>query len=361
MSQLIVRILPASFTLVLLATLFYSQAAPGFSFREFFGLDDKEEQKTGQVVQPAQPAPAPAPEAAKAADRQEAEIVPYQLDFTEVQKIISVVDEDQRKVLLSDSEAFANFIRNEARNKSVLSAAHANKIDQNERNRFIAQRGLENIYRQIYLRQLIASRMPADFPTEEQMKNFYDQNRDRFVLEERVQVWQIFLPIKDAKDVKETELVKKQAEAIISDLNKNTINFSDAAEKYSKPPAGKYNGGYMGLVKISELKPDIKEPLLKLAPEKISAPVKTAEGIHILKRGNIIPRQELGYEEVKNQIRGQLVNQFENQLRQAIFKQASETYPVDINEQLIEEWQLKLRTNFNAESLSKTTEEKLSP
>ena len=103
----------------------------------------------------------------------------------------------------------------------------------------------------------------------------------------------------------------------------------------------------MGLVKISELKPEIKEPLLKLAPDKTSAPIRTGEGIHILKRGNIIPRQELGYEEVKSQIGKLLTTQFENQLKQAIFKQAGEIYPVDINDKIIEEWRLKLRTNFN--------------
>jgi len=353
MSQSINRIIPASFVLVFLATLFYSQNAPGFSIREFLGLGgDNADKKAEQAKQTAQPAQAP--DKVQTADKKAGENIPYKLDFSEVQKIISVVDENQRKVLLSDSEAFTNFVRNEARNKSVLSAAHANKVDQNERNQFIARRGTENIYREIYLKQLIASKTPEDFPAEEQMKSFYDQNKDRFMLEERVQVWQIFLPYKDASDVKEMELVKKQAETIITDLNKNTINFSAAAEKYSRPPAGKYSGGYMGLVKTSELKPEIKDPLLKLAPDKISAPISTAEGVHILKRGSLIPPQELRYEEVKNRIKRQLITRFENQLRQAIFQQASETYPVDINEQLIEEWQLKLRTNFNPEAVSKT-------
>jgi parvulin-like peptidyl-prolyl isomerase len=171
-----------------------------------------------------------------------------------------------------------------------------------------------------------------------------------------VQVWQIFLPFKDASDVKETEKVKKQAESIITDLNKNTINFAAAAEKYSRPSGGryaKYNGGYMGLIKISELKPEIIDPLMKLAPDKISSPIKTGEGIHIFKRGNIIPKQELGYEEVKNQIRKLLTTQFDNQLKQAIFKQAGETYPVDVNDKIIEEWYLKLRTDFSPEPISK--------
>jgi len=342
--QTINRILLATAALIILLALLYSQNAPGFSIREFLGLQEAGEKKTEPVAQPAQVAP----EKVKTADKKVQEDFPYKLDFSEIQKIISVVDENQRKILLTDEEAFSNFVKNEATNKSLLSAAHTNKVDQDERYRFIARRGSENIFREIYLKQLIASRTPEDYPSEEQIQSYYDQNKDKFVLEERVQVWQIFLPFKDASNVKETEIVKKQAESIINDLNKNTINFSAAAEKYSRrPPAGKYNGGYMGLVKISELKPEIKEPLLKLAPDKTSAPIRTGEGIHILKRGNIIPRQELGYEEVKSQIGKLLATQFENQLKQAIFKQAGEIYPVDINDKIIEEWRLKLRTNFN--------------
>ena len=346
MPQTINRILLATAALVILIALLYSQNIPGFSIREFLGLGEAGEKKTEPVAQPAQPTQV-ALDTVKTADKTAQEDFPYKLDFSEIQKIISVVDENQRKILLTDEEAFSNFVKNEATNKSLLSAAHANKVDQDERYRFIARRGSENIFREIYLKQLIASRTPEDYPSEEQIQSYYDQNKDKFVLEERVQVWQIFLPFKDASNVKETEIVKKQAESIINDLNKNTINFSAAAEKYSRPPAGKYNGGYMGLVKISELKPEIKEPLLKLAPDKTSAPIRTGEGIHILKRGNIIPRQELGYEEVKSQIGKLLATQFENQLKQAIFKQAGEIYPVDINDKIIEEWRLKLRTNFN--------------
>jgi parvulin-like peptidyl-prolyl isomerase len=344
------RKLITSALFILMATFVYIETASAFSIREFLGLGkpETEEKNTPPAVQQ------PAPETSKTRAEKTPENPAPGLDFSEMQKILSVVDENQRKVLLADEEVFANFVRNEAASKSVLAAARANKIDQNEKNLFIARRGAENIIREIYLKQLIAAKIPPEFPTEEQLQSYYDQNKDKFVLEERVHVWQIFIPFKDPEDVKEAELVKKQAESIINGLNKNTISFAAAAEKYSNPPAGKYNGGYMGLVKISELKPGIKEPLMALAVDKVSAPIKTEEGIHILKRGSIVPKQDLRYDEVQEQIRKLLVTQLENQLRQAIFKQASETYPVDINDKIIEEWRLKLRTNITTDKSAAT-------
>jgi parvulin-like peptidyl-prolyl isomerase len=93
---------------------------------------------------------------------------------------------------------------------------------------------------------------------------------------------------------------------------------------------------------------------MALAVDKVSAPIKTEEGIHLLKRGSIVPKQDLRYDEVQEQIRKLLVTQLENQLRQAIFKQASETYPVDINDKIIEEWRLKLRTNITTDKSAAT-------
>ncbi|MEE9551492.1 MAG: hypothetical protein V3V89_00455, partial [Gammaproteobacteria bacterium] len=65
--------------------------------------------------------------------------------------------------MLADEEAFRTFVQREADNKSVLSAARANKVDENEKNIFLAQRGAENIIREIYLNQLMKVKIPADF------------------------------------------------------------------------------------------------------------------------------------------------------------------------------------------------------
>ena len=342
------------FFVIFAVSIFYLQSATAFSLREFLGLDKPEATEQVAEQQPA-PKPAPKPVARKeppvttSPDANAANDLSYDLDFNELQQIVSVIDQNQRKAILGDEKAFKNFVQNEAANKSVLSAAHANKIDQNARNRFIVQRGAENIIREIYLKELIATKIPSDFPTEDKTREFYEKNKDKFVIGERVQVWQIFLPKPKSADKKEIELLKKQAEAIITDIKKGKMDFATAANKYSGPPAGKYNGGYLGLVRVDELKPEIKGPLLALSPEKLSAPIETDQGIHIFKRGNIIPKQELGYNEVKDRIANTMKKQLRNQLRHAVYKQAAETYPIDINDKTIEEWRLKLRTNMPAQ------------
>ena len=144
---------------------------------------------------------------------------------------------------------------------------------------------------------------------------------------------------------KEIELLKKRAESISNDLRKKKIDFATAASKYSKHDASQINDGYMGLIKVTDFLKEVKTAIKKLNQGEISKPIKTDTGIHIVKIGATIPRQDLTLQQVKPKIRKAMLQQLRTQLRQAVFKQASTTYPVDLNDKKIVEWRLKLRTN----------------
>jgi len=338
-------------TSLLGGAILYTQMASGVSIRELLGLGkaaSEEQAVSGTAARPQGREEPVAGDKDKEAATPTANTnqTPAAFSFDEVQQILALVDKNQRKNLLDKEVNFRNFVRNEATNKSVYAAAHANKIDENERNLLIAQRGAENILREIYITQIVASKIPPDFPTEEQIKSYYEKNKDKFVLDDRLPVWQIYLPIPKGTPKKEIEVLKKKAESIITDLNKNKIDFATAAVKYSGHPESKFNGGFMGLVKVNEMKPDIQKTLMALAPDKISNPVTTDEGIHILKRGPQVAKQELLLVDVREQIKKFLITQAKKELRQAIYTQAAISFPVDIDDNRIEEWRLKLRTNL---------------
>ena len=106
----------------------------------------------------------------------------------------------------------------------------------------------------------------------------------------------------------------------------------------------------MGLVKPDDLKPEIQKALLSLSPDKVSSPVSTGDGLHILKRGPVIAKQELKLEDVREQIRKLLNRQIRNELRQAIFKQAATSYPVAIGDKIIEVWRQKMQAGDSQEN-----------
>ena len=265
------------------------------------------------------------------------------LELSDLKKTLSVLDDNQRKRVLADEKMFSDFVKQEAGNASVLVAARANKIHESENTQILAQRSVDNIVRELYLNQLLASKIPADFPTNEQVQEYYDQNKEKFVIEERIHVWQIFLPISEGASKKDIELLKKHAESISNDLKKNKTDFASAANKHSKHEASRLRGGYMGLIKIAELKPEVKDVVKTLKQENISSPIVANDGIHILKRGAIAPKQDVTFEQIKPKITELVLQQLNTQIRQAIFKQAGITYPIDLEDKKVEEWRLKLR------------------
>ncbi|MCH8262636.1 MAG: peptidyl-prolyl cis-trans isomerase [Proteobacteria bacterium] len=323
----------------------YTVSVSAFSILEMLGIGSDETEEAVKPTGQKQDEPSAEKPKADKKDTKSSKKLKAELELSDLQKTLSVLDANQRKSVLADEKVFRAFVEKEADNVSVLIAARSNKVDQSEKTLILAQRGVDNIVRELYLNQLLTSKIPADFPTDKQVQEYYDKNKDNFVIEERVHTWQIFLPIKEDMSVKDIELLKKKAESITNNLKKKKTDFVSAANKYSKHEASRLSGGYMGLIKISEFKPEIKAAIKTLKQGDISKPIKTDDGIHILKRGAIVPKQDITLEQVKPKITELMLKQLRIQIRQAVFKQASITYPVDLDDKNMEEWRLKLRTN----------------
>lgn len=327
----------------------YSVSTPAISLKDLLGIGSDETEQS-QEKKPAQKqdkavSDTNAGESAKQKQSNTGQALKARLALSDLQKIMSVLDDAQRKKILADEKIFNDFVKQEANNTSVLVAAKANNIHKSEKTLIIAQRGVDNIVRELYLNQLLASKIPAGFPNDEQVQEYFDANKDKFVIDERIHVWQIFLPVTESSSKKDVELLKKQAESISNDLKKNKIDFATAATKYSKHEASRLNGGYMGLINISDMKPEIKEAVQALQQDVVSKSIKTDDGIHIIKRGTIVPKQEITLEQLEPKIRELMLKQLQTQIKQAVFDQAKISYPIDINDKKIEEWRLKLRTN----------------
>jgi len=331
----------------------YSVSVSAFSILEMLGIGTDETEETVEPTGQKQDKPSAekskadkkAIKSSKQGQTDSLKKLKVELGLSDLQKTLSVLGANQRKNVLANEKIFKTFVKKEADNISLLTAARANKIETSEQVQILAQRSVDNVVREVYLNQLVASKVPAGFPNDEQIQKHYEQNMDKFVIEERVHTWQIFLPIKKDMSVKDIELLKKKAESITNNLKKKKTDFVSAANKHSKHEASRLSGGYMGLIKISELKPEIKVAIKTLKQGDISKPIKTDDGIHILKRGAIVPKQDLTLEQVKPQIAEFMLKQVNIQIRQAVFKQASITYPVELNDNKMEEWRLKLRTN----------------
>ena len=338
---------------LLLLGLAIAPQSPAFSIREILGLEDNNQTVAAETRPAAAPAARPAaqpPADAREWGKPSNTGSDATLELSQVQMVLANLAPNQRQALLADQKTFQRFAQQEADNISVLAAARANNVDKDSNTVFLMQRSADTVVRETYLNRLVAAKVPADFPTDAQVREYYDKNKDKLVLGERFHVWQIFLPLADPKDNKAAAALQKQAEGIASDISEGKLDFGEAAAKYSTHDPSRHNGGYMGLVAVSQLKPDISKSLLSLAEGAVSKPIHTDAGLHILKRGARVAAEPLSLEEAAPQIRQLLINQARGQLRQAIYDQARKSYPLALPDSKVEEWRLRLRTNLEAAS-----------
>ncbi len=326
------------------------QPSLAFSLKELLGMEDEataaEQHDGGLMEKSAAEAPAAGVETGQNWGKPAGAVTKTPFELSGLQHILDNVDPAQRTAVLADEAIFKRFVQRETDAASLLQAARANNLQQDPNVVFLMQRGSDNILREVFLNRLVASKIPAGFPTEEQMRQYFEQNKAKLVVPERIQTWQIFFPFEKNADAKSKAAVGVKADSVYRDLAQNRITFADAAQKYSGHESSRQKGGDMGLVSTADLKPEIKQALLALPEGQISSPLKTDAGVHIVKRGPKTAALPLEYDAIKDQIRPLMVKQANAQLRNAILEQARKTYPVEVDPKKVEELRLRLRTNL---------------
>ncbi|MEX0951866.1 MAG: peptidyl-prolyl cis-trans isomerase, partial [Gammaproteobacteria bacterium] len=307
------KILASAILLVVVAVLAF-RAGSDASIRQALGLGDPE--PAAVVTETTQPASKSTTQPASKSVADPAGAAETRLDSAYVARLLANVDRNQRQQLLDNEEFFSRFVRQEADNIALVTAARANQLHEDENFRFLMQRAADNVLREMYLNQLMLEQLPGDFPTEQQARDFYTQNADQFEIGERLQVWQVFLEYPQDADADARSATEKQARELFAAIKSGKQKLAEVAEAHSRHQPSRQNGGFMGAVRIANLKPDIANALGELEKGEIGL-ARTDQGWHILRKGEVIAPEQLEFEQVETQVRRFMVNRAKQQFRAA--------------------------------------------
>ena len=152
--------------------------------------------------------------------------------------------------------------------------------------------------------------------SDEEVKKYYDENKDKLVEGETVNASHILV---DSED-KANELLKK--------INGKEISFEDAARKESSCPS-KENGGNLGEFTRGQMVPEFDEACFSMNEGEIKGPVKTQFGYHLIKLNSKSESKQLEFDKIKDQLKTTLLQEKQRAAYQSKINQLQIMYPVD--------------------------------
>jgi parvulin-like peptidyl-prolyl isomerase len=136
---------------------------------------------------------------------------------------------------------------------------------------------------------------------------------------------------------------KEDAEKLALELNsKKAPKFSDLARKHSLEQQSAQNGGDLGFILEDNITKEIADELINLKKDEVTQPIQTKLGWHLVKLLDSRDAKTFSFEESKEKIREQLIQNKINEL----------------NSSFSNDNEVKFLMSFDKDSTSKTTEQK---
>jgi peptidyl-prolyl cis-trans isomerase C len=157
--------------------------------------------------------------------------------------------------------------------------------------------------------------------TDEEMKKFYDENKDKFKTGDQVRASHILVK------------TEKEAQDVLAQLKKGG-SFEDLAKKFSADSSAA-KGGDLGWFPKGAMVPEFDKVAFSLKEGEISGIVKTNFGFHIIK---VTGKRSAGvrtFEEMKDQIKANLLPAKQQQIFQGMKDDLKKSAKITINEEAL--------------------------
>lgn len=152
------------------------------------------------------------------------------------------------------------------------------------------------------------SLIPTLQVTDEEMRKFYEDNAADLQGDEQRRASHILLSFGVAADAAAKQAARAKAEQILAEVRQNPDAFADLARKHSQDPGSAENGGDLGVFGRGAMVKPFEDAVFSLRPGEISGIVESEFGYHIIKLTEVLGQQH-SFDELKGNIRAELLYQ----------------------------------------------------
>jgi parvulin-like peptidyl-prolyl isomerase len=177
--------------------------------------------------------------------------------------------------------------------------------------------------------------VPANYPSEAEIKAAYDMNRDSFMIPRQYRLEQIFVAAPSTVDKRAADVAAKKAADMANIAKAKNANFGDLARAHSdhKPSAEKR--GDLGWASQNDIMPEILTQIAGMTRGEISDPIRTNAGWHIVKLIDTKPAAPRPLAEVKDSLVASLRQRKLQDNQQAYIAFMLDKNPATVNDALL--------------------------
>ncbi|MDO5479610.1 MAG: peptidylprolyl isomerase [Clostridia bacterium] len=219
----------------------------------------------------------------------------------------------QRGQNLNNPEGRAMVLEQMIANKLFLLDAGKNMYEYNAEFKAQLQKVKEDMLISFAMAKALETVKPA---TDDEIKAFYEENKERFGKGESVNASHILV---DSED---------KANEILAKINAGEISFEDAARAESSCPS-KENGGNLGEFTRGQMVKEFDEAVFAMEVGEIKGPVKTQFGFHLIKLCAKNEAKAYEFEEIKSELSDMVTKEKQQKAYQSKINQLKILYPVD--------------------------------
>lgn len=189
-------------------------------------------------------------------------------------------------------------------------------------------------YRASLYRQMLAEKAEASAVaekvsvTEEELRSYYEANRGRYFRPLQFKASHILVQVDPAATAEQAAERRSRAEELLARA-KSGEDFYNLAY-YESDERSRFVGGNLGYFHEGQTVAEFEQALKQLKPGEISELVRTRWGFHIIKLDERNEARQLEFEELREQLRGNLEKERRAALYDAWLDSLRERYPAEV-------------------------------
>lgn len=253
-----------------------------------------------------------------------------ELHGSELKAILEAQPPDARRQLATDQAALERLVRSELMRKAVLNEAKQKGWDKRPE----LQPLIERAHDQVVVSSFVGNvARPGDgYPSEDEIKQFYEENKAQLLAPAQFQLAQIFLPATDSTDKAKAEESRKKIGELSAKMGKAGTDFAKLAKENSAHRESADKGGELGWVSEEQMVPEIRRAVAGMSKGEVSPPVKSAAGWHLIKLLDKKPAATRPLADIRQQLIVAMRNRKSQDMERAYLEALSIKLPPTINQ-----------------------------